>query len=588
MNMKPVVPPASKEQTFGGQLRMMRAAFMASPARNAIFLLCAGLLGIILATAYGQVLLNSWNKPFYDAIERRNLAGFFQQLLVFVQIAAFLLVLNTVQAWFNQMLHIKLREGLTHDLLKEWMAPGRGARLAAAGAVSVNPDQRVHQDAMQLADLSADLGIGLMQSGILLVSFIGVLWSISAGFSFMFNGTAIAIPGYMVWAAFLYAGVASALSWLVGRPLIKLNSERYEREAAMRFALVRVNENREAIALEGAEAGEERRLEENLSSVLKAVRNIMNAVVRLTFVTSGYGWITVVAPIVIASPVYFSGHLSFGGLMMAAAAFTQVHTALRWFVDHIGAIADWRATLLRVGNFRAALTELPSPIIHPTLGIRLDASEENRVVFDKVAIISPVGRARLSEPQLVVAPGERIAITGEAGVGKTLLFKAMAGLWREGEGRIGLPKGASVAFVPAAPYMPPGTLREALSYPMAASDVAANAAPDLLDRLGLRHLSDRLDRVGRWDRELSEDDQRLVAFARLAMHRPDWIVVNQALDSFHGPARERVFKLFETELKDSALLNIGQVEKADGTFFSRVVELKREPMRGKAKVAERV
>ncbi|MBE7184032.1 MAG: ABC transporter ATP-binding protein/permease [Methylobacterium mesophilicum] len=585
MNMKPVMPPAPREQTFGGQLAMMRGAFMASPARNTIFLICAGLLGIILLTAYGQVLLNGWNKPFYDSIERRNLAGFFQQLWVFAQIAAFLLVLNTVQAWLNQMLHIKLREGLTHDLLKEWMAPGRGARLAAAGSISVNPDQRVHQDAMQLADLSADLGIGLVQSGILLVSFVGVLWSVSEGFSFSFNGTSIAIPGYMVWAAFLYAGVASALSWLVGRPLIRLNSERYEREAAMRFALVRVNENREAIALEGAEAGEERRLEENLSSVLQAVRRIMNAVVRLTFVTSGYGWITVVAPIVIASPVYFSGHLSFGGLMMAAAAFTQVHTALRWFVDHIGSIADWRATLLRVGNFRAALLEPPSPLGQPTLGIRVEATEKERILFDRVTVVSPVGRARLSEPSLGIGPGERIAITGEAGVGKTLLFKAMAGLWREGEGRIGLPKDAAIAFVPSSPYMPPGTLREALCYPLPAG--ADDAAAALLDRLGLRHLTDRLDRAGRWDRELSEDDQRLVAFARLALHKPDWIVVNQALDSFHGEARRRVLDLFSSELKSAALLNIGQVAKADGAFFSRVVELRREPMRERAKVVEK-
>lgn len=351
-------PPATGEARFRDQLRMMVHAFMGSPLRNVLLLLAAGLVSVIVATAFGQVVLNRWNQPFYDALERRNVPDFLHQLVIFAQIAGALLVLNVIQGWMNQMLHIKLREGLVTDLLGLWMRPGRALRLAKAGFIGVNPDQRLHEDARHLSDLSADLGIGLVQASVLLASFIGVLWAISSDFAFRFGDTMVAIPGYMVWAALLYAGVASGLGWLLGRPLIRLNSERYGREAELRAALMRTNQQIDAISEAAAETEARRRLERELAHVLEAARRIMTAAVRLLWFTAGYGWVTVVAPIVIASPVYFSGRLTFGGLMMAAAAFTQVHSSLRWFVDNIGGIADWRATLLRVASFRLALIRM--------------------------------------------------------------------------------------------------------------------------------------------------------------------------------------------------------------------------------------
>ena len=214
---------------------------MASPVRNAIFALSAGIFGIILATAFGQIILNRWNQPFYDALERRDLQSFFHQLVVFAEIADGLLILNVAQTWLNQMLRLKLREGLTRDLIGEWMRPRRAFRMANAGAIGVNPDQRLHEDAHHLSDLSTDLSIGLLQATVLLVSLVGVLWALSAGIVFNAWGREFAIPGYMVWAAVIYAGLASWLSWLVSRRLIGLNAERYAREADLRFSLVRVN-----------------------------------------------------------------------------------------------------------------------------------------------------------------------------------------------------------------------------------------------------------------------------------------------------------------------------------------------------------
>ena len=278
--------------------------------------------------------------------------------MIFGYIAGVLLLLNIAQGWLNRYLHIKLREGLVRDLLDHWLRPGRALRLKQSGELGVNPDQRLHEDAWHLADLSADLGIGLTQASVLLASFIGVLWAISEGFVFHYDGRSFAIPGYMVWAALAYAGVASGISWLLGRPLIRLNADHYAREADMRAALVRASDAIGDITAAKGEAEEKGRLLENLEAVILATRKIMTAAIRLQWFTAGYGWVTVVAPIVIASPVYFAGDITFGGLMMAAAAFTQVHSSLRWFVDNIGAIADWRATLLRVASFRLALMRL--------------------------------------------------------------------------------------------------------------------------------------------------------------------------------------------------------------------------------------
>ena len=260
-----------------------------------------------------------------------------------------------------ETLELKLREGLVHSLVDDWMQPRRAFWLANAGAIGVNPDQRMHEDARHLTELSADLGIGLLQASILFGTFAGVLWGLSSGFSFRIGDRDYAVPGFMVWAAVLYASAGSLMSYWVGRGLVGRNAERYAREADLRFSLVRVNEHVDAISLAQGEADEKRRIERNLNNVLAATRRIVWGHTNLTWVTAGFGWVTIVAPILVAAPLYFMGKISFGGLMMAAGAFTQAQSSLRWFIDNFSAIADWRATLFRVASFRHALVIAHEP-----------------------------------------------------------------------------------------------------------------------------------------------------------------------------------------------------------------------------------
>jgi putative ATP-binding cassette transporter len=340
------------------QLDMMIRALLASPLRNRLFAIGIAVFLVIVATTYAQIRLNRWNQPFYDALARRDLHGFFVQLTVFTVIVSILLVLNVLQRFLSETMKLWLRQGLTQDLVQEWLKPDRARRLSAAGAIGVNPDQRMHEDARHLTELSGALGVELMQATVLVVTFIYVLWHISGSFAFHLVGHVYVISGYMVWAAIVYAISASLLSYWVGHSLVPRNAQRYQRESELRAALMRSSEN--IVTVQATERGLEtarRRILDRLNGVLGAMWRLVFGLTNLTWITAGYGWITLVAPILVAAPAYFSGALTFGGMMMAVGAFNQVQTSLRWYVDNFSMIADWHATLLRVAEFRRALVE---------------------------------------------------------------------------------------------------------------------------------------------------------------------------------------------------------------------------------------
>ncbi|HEY4772935.1 MAG TPA: ABC transporter ATP-binding protein/permease [Steroidobacteraceae bacterium] len=570
--------PSPEEVAHSGlvpQLSMMWRALWEAQVRNVLLLLGGGLFVDIVVTAYGQIRLNRWNQPFYDALAHRDFDGFLRQLGVFVIIAGFLLILNVAQRWLTEMLKLKLREGLTLDLIDHWLLPRRAFRLAHAGPVGVNPDQRMHEDTRHLTELTADLGVGLLQASILLVSFIDVLWGLSSGFAFHVGGRLIAIPGYMVWAGFIYAGSASLLSLWVGRSLVARNAERYAREADLRFSLVRVNEHIDSISLAAGEEDEARRIKTDLGAVLTAMRRLLTGITNLTWITAGYGWFTLVAPILVAVPPYFAGTLSFGGLMMAAGAFNQVQSSLRWFVDNFSSIADWRATLLRVANFRSAVIE--SDQLHQIESrIASTQGEAGKVLIENLEIASPAGCTRLKESKVEVSAGERVLIVGESGIGTALLFRALAGLWPWGAGHITRPKGEMLWYMPRTPYLAPGTLAEVLAYPSKVMDFRANACTEALSRLGLGRLVPMLEESRRWDQELSDDEQQAVAFARIALHAPPWVIIDEVFDSIDEGMRERVTEVFATKLKDSALIHIGRGKVRD-PLFKRVLHLIHDP-----------
>jgi vitamin B12/bleomycin/antimicrobial peptide transport system ATP-binding/permease protein len=558
------------------QVRMMTRAIFASPVGKKLVLLVVAVIVVVIATAYGQIRLNRWNKPFYDALSRRDFRDFLYELGVFFVIAGFLLVLNVVQRWLAEMLEVRLREGLVLSLLKDWMQPRRAFWLANAGAIGVNPDQRMHEDARHLTELSADLAIGLFQASILFATFAGVLWVLSSEFSFRIGDRDYAIPGFMVWAAVIYASAGSLLSYWVGRSLVDRNAERYAREADLRFSLVRVNEHVDAISLAEGESDEKRRIELNLGTVLAATRRIVWGHTNLTWVTAGFGWVTIVAPILVAAPLYFMGKISFGGLMMAAGAFTQAQSSLRWFIDNFSAIADWRATLLRVASFRHAMISIHEPTGFESR-ITYAEGEPGEITIENLQIISSAHADMIKERKVVVKAGGRALIVGAPGTGKTQLFRALAGLWPWGAGQVIRPRGEQIFYLPrGTPYLPRGTLREVLAYPMKAESFATDVFSRALFRLGIERLAPLLDETRRWDRELSQDEQLCLVFARIMIQTPPWVLIDGTLGSLDDDVLELVVDVFTKELQHTGLIHIGGVGEAH-PLFSNVVHLTKAP-----------
>ena len=572
----PTPPIAPYDPNATHQLRVLIRAVHHTPGRSTLYFLTGAIVVVIIATAVMQVRLNAWNQPFYDAIERRDLEEFLHQLGVFFVIAGILLVLNVAQTGANQLIRVKLRELATQDLIGNWMTRKRAARISRAGEIGVNPDQRIQADAQNLTELSTDLGIGLLQSSILLASFIGVLWILSQGVVIPVGDRDLAIPGYMVWAALLYAISGSLISWRVGRPLVRLGADRYAREADFRSALVQGSERAEAIALSNGEADSQRGLEASLGALIVMLRQIAFARARLIWVTAGYGWVGLVFPIMVAAPGYFAGRLSFGELMMVVGAFNQVQQSLRWFVDNTGSIADWRATLLRVMNFRQALLDLDAVEAGAGLIERREGPPD-RLTLEAIRVETRHGCISLDTPRLDVGAGERVLILGKPGSGRTSFFLAIAGLWSAGSGRISVPPDADVAYLTQRPFLPSGPLRSALtSNGSVRTDDELRAA---LRRGGLDNLAGSLDHVARWDRELGVGEQERLGYARLLLDQPNWLICDEGLDPLDDANRQCLLSILTRELAASAIINISQ-RREPTHFYGRVVELITSPYEG--------
>lgn len=554
-------------------MRIMLRAVRQSTAGRALFWLCVGILAVVIATAYGQVRLNQWNKPFYDALSRRDLADFFFQLGMFFVIAGGLLVLNVAQRWLVEMLKLKLRDGLFRDLLDDWMKPRRAFLLASAGHIGVNPDQRMHEDARKLCELTADLAVGLLQASILAGSFAGILWVLSTDFTFRIGEVDYGIPGFMLWAAILYAAFGSVMSYWVGGNLIGRNADRYAKEADLRFSLVRVNEHLDGITLAEGEADEKRRIELHFGNVLVAMRRLVNGLTNLTWVTAGFGWITLVAPILVAAPLYFTGKISFGGLMMAAGAFTQAQSSLRWFVDNFSTIADWRATLLRVAAFRHALSEMRDAV-RADSSITYAEGEPGELRIEGLEVHSASGIEALREQEVTVRAGDRVLIVGAPGTGRAQLFRALAGSWTWGRGRITRPRGEQILYVPrGSPYLPRGSLREVLTYPGSPEGHDDAALTRALYRIGLERLAPHLHETRRWDHDLSQDEQFCLSFARMLVQNPRWVLIDGSFGSLDDDVTERVLEIFDKDLHGSCLIHIGGASEAHDPIYNQVIHL---------------
>jgi putative ATP-binding cassette transporter len=521
------------------------------------------LLGVVVALNLSlvgmSVLLSYWNREFFNTLQEKDTEAFWALLFWwrqtdsgpmpgFVFVAAIYILIAVYQLYLRQALQIRWRRWMTEEMLDRWLAERAYYRVALTDPGTDNPDQRIAEDLRMFVDDTLALGLGLMRSVVTLFSFILVLWGLS-GPATVFG---ISIPGYMVWVALAYAVVGTWLAHWIGRSLITLNFTQQRVEADFRYALVRLRDNAEGIALYGGEADERRGLLRRFGALVENWWAIMIATKRLTFFTAGYTQVAIVFPFVVAAPGFFSGRIPLGGLTQTANAFGEVQGALSWIVDNYAGLTEWRATVHRITGFRAAILRARAA------GAGVEASAEPRpdLALEDVTLALPDGRVLLSGAAASIAPGESVLIAGPSGSGKSTLFRAIAGIWPFGSGRVRVPAGASVLFLPQRPYLPLGSLRRVLCYPRDAAEFDDAAVRAALADAGLGHLAPRLDEEDAWDRRLSGGEQQRVALARALLLQPDWLFLDEATASLDPEAEARFYGLLRERLPSTTLVSI--------------------------------
>jgi vitamin B12/bleomycin/antimicrobial peptide transport system ATP-binding/permease protein len=537
--------------------------------------LLAAVITIELSIVAINVMLNQWNNRFYNALQERNWDNFVWELLFFCGLAASYIVLAVYQLYLNQWLQIRWRRWMTRQYLDHWLAGANHYRMQLLGDAADNPDQRIAEDINLFIDRTLSISVGLLSAIVTLGSFVVILWSLSAAAPLYLFGASFSIPGYLVWAALLYAVVGTALTHLIGWPLVSLNFRQQRFEADFRFNLVRVRENSEQIALLAGEAAERERLLDRFGYVVGNFLQIMQRTKKLTFLTAGYAQISIVFPFIVISPAYFGGAVQLGGLMQTASAFTSVQGALSFFITAYRQLAEWRAVIARLDGFNIA-AERARAAATATPAIAVSAREgKDRLEIDDALVRLPQGTALLAASDLAIAAGERVLLTGPSGAGKSTLFRAIAGTWPFGAGTIRVPKGAKLMILPQRPYFPIGTLAAAVTYPAEPGTFDAETLRDVITAVGLPALAGRLGEEAHWNRMLSLGEQQRLGIARAILQAPDYLFLDEATASLDEPAEAALYRLLNTRLKRSAIVSIGH-RSTLAAFHRRGLVLERD------------
>jgi len=518
-----------------------------------------GLLAAIVALSLGLVYLlvafNEWNRDFYNALEQKNAQDAFVLLLYFGFLASMFIAGSIYRLYLQQMLEMRWRVWLTRQYLGDWLADRTYYRLELTRTATDNPDQRIADDLRYFTTGTLTLTLGLLSEGVTLLSFIYILWTLSGPLALSLAGYSVTIPGYMLWAALLYAFLGSALTHLVGRRLIPLNFQKERLEADFRFSLVRVRENAEGVALYRGESSEAESLRARFERIRANWWEIIRFMKRLTAFTVGYNQVAVVFPFIVALPRYFAGIISLGQLMQIASAFGQVQSSLSWFVNNYADLAVWKASVDRLLTFNHALEEAKRAAARVG-GIVVAHGPTSDVVVENLQLDRPDGVPIVSGARFAIHPGDRLLVTGPSGVGKSTLFRGISGIWPFGAGRVELPPHARILFLPQKPYIPIASLRDAVTYPAAPGTFSDDALRTALRDCKLGAFADRLEEVAHWSMAMSVGEQQRLAFARALLHRPEWLFLDEATSALDEATERELYELLRARLPDSALISI--------------------------------
>jgi putative ATP-binding cassette transporter len=538
--------------------------YWVSEQRVKAWTMLATVVGLVLMLVWLEVQFNAWNNDFYNTLQDKNGPEFFRQLGKFTLLAVLFIITAVYRLYYQQMLTIEWRTWLTERFMANWMKDQSYYRMQLLDRGTDNPDQRIAEDLNLFVTSTLSLSLGLLSAVVTLISFVAILWVLSG----MIELAGIPIPGYLVWIALIYAVVGTLVTHLIGRPLIGIEFNQQRFEADFRFSLIRVRENSEGVALYRGEAGELAGFRERFGAVIRNWWQLMLKQKQLTWATSFYGQVAIIFPYVVVAPRFFSGAIQMGAIFQTASAFGAVQGALSWFITAYTQFATWKATVDRLIGFSASMEKVRAES-QQLDGERTEGAQ-GELAIEGLSLALPQGRQLAADVSVALQPGENVLVSGASGSGKSTLFRALAGIWPYWKGRIRLPKGARLLFLPQKAYLPIGSLKHAVSYPENEDRFSAEEVIDTLQRVGLPHLAGDLERSENWAHVLSGGEQQRVAFARALLNKPDWLFLDEATASLPEDAQDALYRLLKERLPQTTLVSIGHRASLAGHHARRL------------------
>jgi vitamin B12/bleomycin/antimicrobial peptide transport system ATP-binding/permease protein len=534
-------------------------------------LLLAAVVAIELSLVAIDVLINQWNNRFYNALQEKNWDNFVREVGIFTVLAFCSIGLAVYQLYLNQWLQIRWRRWLTDRYLGEWLHDANHYRMQLQGDAADNPDQRISEDLRLFVDRTLDIGLNLLNSVVTFASFIVILWGLSAAAPLHFLGRDFPIPGYLVWAALIYAVFGTALTQWIGAPLVHLDFQQQRFEADFRFNLVRVRENSEQIALLRGESAEREQLSTRFGVIADNWHAIMSRTKRLTAFTTSYAQAAVIFPLILLAPAYFADKIQLGGMVQSANAFESVRKALSVFVTIYRSLAEWRAVLARLDGFEMAIQSAARlKTAQRTIDI-VAATGSDAIDLSELLVRLPNGAPLVAADGFSLRGHERTLITGPSGAGKSTLFRTIAGIWPFGSGSIAIPAHATLMMLPQRPYFPIGPLRAAIAYPAEADTFRPDRVSEALIEVGLPQLAQRLEEDAHWNRMLSLGEQQRLGLARALLHAPQFLFLDEATASLDEPSEAVLYRLLQEKLPTTTIVSIGHRSTLDAFHERNVV-----------------
>ena len=537
------------------------------------------LLAVVILLELAQVgidvLMNQWSNRFYNALTEKSWDGFVREIGIFTVLAFCSIGLAVYQLYLNQWLQIRWRRWITGRYLGQWLDGANHYRMQLQGDAADNPDQRISDDVKLFVERTLTIGLGLLNSTVTLGSFVIILWGLSAAAPLVIFGRELAIPGYLVWGALIYAIFGTVLTQWIGSPLVNIDFEQQRFEADFRFNLVRVRENSEQIALLQGEGAERQRLFERFGRVVQNWYAIMGRTKRLTAFTVSYAQAALIFPSVLVAPAYFAGKIELGGMVQTASAFSSVQSALSFFVSSYRSLAEWRAIVARLDGFEMAIASAARLATSADAIDVVSSTGSDEIDLRQLLVRLPNGTPLVSANSFRLRGNERTLITGPSGAGKSTLFRAIAGIWPFGSGAIAIPANATLMMMPQRPYFPIGSLQAAIVYPAETGAFSPDRVRDVLISVGLPQLASQLEVEAHWNRMLSLGEQQRLGLARALLHAPQYLFLDEATASLDEASEAQLYHLLEQKLPATTIVSIGHRSTLEA-FHQRNVTLGRD------------